>query len=78
MPLWAQHAVVIALALACAGVFLIRRLRALAGRAPACDACANGAACGSEPREPARGRERPIPAGELVRRARRAGADPRP
>jgi hypothetical protein len=70
LALWLQHAIVIGLALACAAVFLVRRLRTLGGRAPACDGCASGGACGGETRSPARGREVPIPTGDLVRRAR--------
>ena len=63
MPMWLQHTLVIALALSCAVVLLVRRIRALS-KGQACDGCAQGGgSCG-----PAPGRDVPIPPSALVRR----------
>jgi hypothetical protein len=58
-----QHAVVVAIALACAIGFVVRRVRTLRGRAPLCDGCAREKTCGSTPLEVP-----PIPPRALVRR----------
>lgn len=70
MPVWLQHVLVIALAVGCALVFVVRRLRALRSGNP-CDSCAHASAHqdrGSV--EPAPGRDVPIPPQALIRRAR--------
>lgn len=63
MTMWMQHALVIALALACAIVLTVRRVRALSKGSP-CDGCAHEAAH----RGPAPGRDVPIPPSALLRR----------
>lgn len=57
MPLFAQHLVVIALAVACAAVLLVRRLRALRSELSACSACAYAALCEKESPAPSLGCE---------------------
>lgn len=64
MPMWLQHLLVISLALACAVVLGVRRVRALS-QGKVCDGCSQGA-CG--PRGPAPGRELPIPPSALLRK----------
>ncbi len=59
MSPWVQHAIVIGLAVACAVVIIVRRVRALSGRAPACDGCAQN------------GEQKPIPKEALLRHPRR-------
>ncbi|MBL8717386.1 MAG: hypothetical protein JNL79_15470 [Myxococcales bacterium] len=63
-----QHVLVVGLALACLVTLVVRRVRALQGRGPACDGCAKG--CSSEPLE-GDGR-RLVPPEALVRRAPRS------
>lgn len=60
-----QHALAIGLALACLVTLVVRRVRTLQGRGPACDGCAKG--CSSESL-PTDGR-RLVPPEALVRRA---------
>jgi len=45
MPVFAQHLLVIALAVACAVVLLVRRLRVLRSQMSACSACAYAKLC---------------------------------
>lgn len=71
MAIWLQHLLVISLAIGCAAAFALRRLRALSGRAPACDGCAGDHPCGGAKGGPALGTDVPIPASALVRRGRR-------
>jgi len=69
VPTWIQHAIVIALAVAAATILIVRRIRTLSGRAPACDGCASG--CTTDTKTMPRDREQaPIPPHTLVRRAR--------
>jgi hypothetical protein len=69
MPTWLQHVVVLALASLCAIVFVLRRVRALAGDAPLCDGCAGGQTCGGkQDANRACASDAPIPASALVRR----------
>lgn len=63
MTMWLQHALVIALALACAIVLTVRRVRALSKGSP-CDGCAHA----DTHRGPAPGRDVPIPPSALLRR----------
>lgn len=69
MPTWLQHVLVVAIALSCAIVLVVRRLRALAGDAPLCDGCAGGHACGGkQDANRACASDAPIPVSALVRR----------
>lgn len=45
MPLFLQHAIVIAIVLACALGLLIRRLQVMRAKASACSVCAYAAVC---------------------------------
>jgi len=60
-----QHLLVVGLALACLVTLVVRRVRTLQGRGPACDGCAKG--CSSEPLPRHAPDDRLVPPEALVR-----------
>ncbi len=66
---WWQHAIVLATAIACAAVLLVRRVRAFRGEGTLCDGCAHQ-------RDPLPAPAKPIPVSALLRRRDRASSRP--